>query len=117
MKNRKLTELQAVRSLSALAQELRLRAFRTLVGAGPQGLTAGALAEALDISPSALSFHLKELAHAGLVSSEPSGRYLIYRADFPNMQNLLDYLTEHCCQGDVCEVRPARRKKTVCTDC
>lgn len=116
MKNRKLTELQAVRSLSALAQELRLRAFRTLVGAGPQGLTAGALAEALDISPSALSFHLKELAHAGLVSSEPQGRYLVYRADFARMDALLGYLTEHCCQGDVCEAVPRARKKR-CAPC
>lgn len=117
MRNKKQTELQAVRSLAALAQELRLRAFRTLVVAGPQGLTAGALAEMLDVSPSALSFHLKELANAGLVSSEPSGRYLIYRADFPAMQGLLDYLTEHCCQGSACEVRPARRQKTACVDC
>ncbi len=117
MKNKKLTELQALLSLAALAQELRLRAFRTLVVAGPQGLTAGALAEALDISPSVLSFHLKELAHAGLVSSEPSGRYLIYRADFPSMQGLLDYLTEHCCQGGACDVRPARGKKAACAAC
>lgn len=117
MKIKKQSELQTLRSLAALAQELRLRAFRTLVVAGPQGLTAGALAETLEVSPSALSFHLKELAHAGLVSSEPSGRYLIYRADFSVMQGLLDYLTEHCCQGGACEVRPARRQKTACADC
>ena len=75
-------EIDVIRALAALAQAQRLRAFRALVVAGPDGLTPGAMAEALGIAPSALSFHLKELAHAGLVSSEPRGRNLIYRARF-----------------------------------
>lgn len=107
----------AVQSLAALAQAQRLRAFRALVVAGPDGLTPGAMAEQLEISPSALSFHLKELAHAGLVDSEPQGRYLIYRANFTQMTALLAYLAEHCCQGEACEVKPRAKKKTVCPAC
>lgn len=117
MKNTPYAETDALKSLAALAQAQRLRAFRALVGAGPDGLTAGALAETLEISPSALSFHLKELAHAQLVSSEPQGRFLVYRANFGQMDALLAYLTEHCCQGAACEISPARKtgkKKTVC---
>jgi ArsR family transcriptional regulator len=97
-------ERTAVKALAALAQAQRLRAFRALVVAGPEGLTPGTLSEKLGIAPSALSFHLKELTHAGLASSEPRGRNLIYRADFPHMNALLAYLTEHCCQGEACEV-------------
>ena len=105
-------EASAVKALAALAQAQRLRAFRALVAAGPDGLTPGMMAEHLDVAPSALSFHLKELAHAGLVSAEPRGRHLIYRASFGRMNALLAYLTEHCCQGQACEVRPrARRAK------
>ncbi len=114
MKSSKIPETDAVRSLAALAQVQRLRAFRALVVAGLDGLTPGALAETLGMSPSALSFHLKELAHAGLVSSEPSGRYLVYRANFEQMNALLGYLTEHCCQGAACEASPKARKKTAC---
>lgn len=117
MKMITLSETDAVKALAALAQGQRLRAFRALVVAGPEGMTAGALAESLDTSPSALSFHLKELSHAGLISGEPSGRYLIYRANFSQMQLLLGYLTEHCCQGAACEARPARKKKTACPAC
>ena len=115
MKNPDLSESAAVRSLAALAQAQRLRAFRALVVAGPQGVTAGALAEALDISPSALSFHLKELVHADLAYSEAQGRYQLYRANFAQMDALLGYLTEHCCQGAACGVSPKGRKKAVCT--
>ncbi|WP_096662751.1 ArsR/SmtB family transcription factor [Polaromonas sp. AET17H-212] len=97
-------EVAAVRALAALAQAQRLRTFRALVVAGPDGLTPGAIAELLDVAPSALSFHLKELAHSGLVSSEPRGRNLIYRANFEQMTALLGYLTEHCCQGESCGV-------------
>ena len=97
-------EATTVKALAALAQPQRLRAFRGLVVAGPQGLTPGAMAEQLGIAPSALSFHLKELANAGLVSSEPRGRYLIYRANFARMNALLGYLTLHCCEGQACEV-------------
>lgn len=104
MKANPLDELTAVRALAALAQAQRLRTFRALVVAGPDGLTPGAIAEQLDVAPSALSFHLKELAHSGLVSSEPRGRNLIYRANFDQMNALLGYLTEHCCQGEACVV-------------
>jgi len=92
-------EAAVVKALAALAQTQRLRAFRALVVAGPQGLTPGAMAEQLAASPSSLSFHLKELLHSGLVSSEARGRNLIYRASFPHMAALLSYLTQHCCQG------------------
>ena len=100
-------EQQTVRALSALAQVQRLRAFRALVVAGPDGLTPGALSAQLAIAPSALSFHLKELAQADLVSVEPQGRNLIYRAQFDRMNGLLAYLTEHCCAGQPCEAVPA----------
>ncbi|EJC65628.1 ArsR/SmtB family transcription factor [Alcaligenes nematophilus] len=95
-------ELQVIRSLSALAHEARLRIFRALVVAGPDGLTPSALAEQLGIAPNALSFHLKELAHAELVSQERQGRNVVYRAAFLAMNDLLDYLTENCCQGVAC---------------
>lgn len=97
-----LTEAQTVQALAALAQPVRLRAFRALVVAGPDGLTPGTLAEALGVAPSALSFHLKELLHAGLVTQERQGRHLIYRAAFDAMNALLAYLTENCCRGDAC---------------
>jgi ArsR family transcriptional regulator len=98
-----LEEGSAVKALAALAQAQRLRAFRALVVAGPDGLTPGAMAGQLGVAPSALSFHLKELSHAGLVSSEARGRNLIYRANFGQMNALLGYLTEHCCEGASCE--------------
>ena len=106
-----LTEELAVSSLAALAQTQRLRAFRALVVAGPEGLTPGVIAEHLQIAPSALSFHLKELSLAGLVSSEARGRNLIYRAEFPRMNALLAYLTEQCCQGESCVAVPAPNEK------
>ena len=95
-------EADALKALAALAQVQRLRAFRSLIAAGLEGLTPGAMAELLGIAPSGLSFHLKELAHAGLVSAQPQGRNLIYRANFDRMNELLAYLTEHCCQGESC---------------
>lgn len=107
-----ITEAAAIKALQALAQSQRLRAFRALVAAGPDGLTPGAMADSLAVAPSGLSFHLKELAHAGLVDSEPRGRHLIYRARFGQMNALLAYLTEHCCQGQPCELTAAP-----CTDC
>jgi DNA-binding transcriptional ArsR family regulator len=97
-------EAAAIKALAALAQSQRLRAFRALVAAGREGMTPGAMGEQLGVAPSALSFHLKELSHAGLVSAEPRGRNLIYRASFGQMNALLGYLTEHCCQGEACEV-------------
>lgn len=95
-------EQNVIRSLSALAQEIRLRVFRALVVAGPDGMTPGALGEALDIAPTTLSFHLKELSHAGLIVPTRDGRYLIYRADYAQMNALLGYLTENCCRGTSC---------------
>lgn len=105
-------EKEAVRSLAALAQPARLQAFRILVVAGPQGLTPGAIAEALDVPASTLSFHLKELANAGLVTQEREGRHLIYRAAFERMNALLAYLTDNCCRGEAC--LPAARDCTAC---
>ena len=91
-----------VQSLAALAQPLRLEIFRALVVAGPRGLTPGAMSEGTGVPPTSLSFHLKELAHAGLVSQQRDGRFLIYRANFERMNGLLAYLTENCCQGASC---------------
>jgi DNA-binding transcriptional ArsR family regulator len=99
-------EKDAVTALAALAQEVRLRIFRALVGAGPQGLTPGALSAMLDVPASTLSFHLKELMHAGLALQERDGRSLIYRPAFDAMDGLLEYLTAHCCQGAGCAVTP-----------
>ena len=95
-------ETDVIQSLAALAQEARLRVFRALVVAGQDGLTPGAVAEQLGIAPNTLSFHLKELTRAGLVSQERQGRNLIYRASFATMNDLLAYLTENCCQGAAC---------------
>jgi len=106
-------EDEAVLALAALAQPMRLRVFRALVGAGPQGLTPGALCALLGVPASTLSFHLKELAHAGLVTQERDGRHLIYRTALARMNALLAYLTDHCCQGAACELAPA----SGCTDC
>lgn len=97
-------ESDVVRSLLALAQSVRLQVFRRLVVAGAQGLTPGALSQALEIPATSLSFHLKELTNSGLVTQERQGRNLIYRADFSRMDGLLAYLTENCCQGQPCEV-------------
>ena len=100
-------ESEAIRSLAALAQPMRLRAFRALVVAGADGCTPGQLGEALAVAPAALSFHLKELANAGLVAQQRDGRNLIYRAEFGQMTALLGYLTENCCQGMACVPAPA----------
>ena len=95
-------EIDVVRALAALAQAVRLRVFRALVVAGHEGLTPGAMAEQLAVAPNTLSFHLKELVHAGLIGQERQGRNLIYRASFDTMNELLGYLTDHCCQGRPC---------------
>ena len=95
-------EINAIRSLAALAQEVRLRIFRALVVAGNDGLTPRVLSEQLDVAANTLSFHLKELTYSGLISQERQGRNLIYRASFANMNDLLGYLTDNCCQGAAC---------------
>ncbi len=97
-------EQRVVAALAALAQPSRLRAFRTLVIAGPSGLTPGAISEELGVAATTLSFHLKELMHAGLVSQQRDGRNLIYRAAYDQMDALLAYLTAYCCQGEDCLV-------------
>lgn len=97
-------EEAVVKSLAALAQASRLRVFRALVVAGPEGLTPGALSESLELPSTSLSFHLKELMSAGLASQERQGRNLIYRASFDRMNALLAYLTDNCCQGQACAV-------------
>lgn len=102
-----MNEEQTITALSALAHVQRLRVFRALVVQGQDGLTPSVLAEQLGIARNALSFHLKELAHAQLVSVEQQGRNLVYRADFTRMNGVLAYLTEHCCQGEACEVTTA----------
>ena len=95
-------EDDVIRSLAALAQEVRLRVFRTLVVAGKEGLTPGVILETLGMTPALLSFHLKELVQSGLVSQERQGRNLIYRASMDAMNELLGYLTENCCAGEAC---------------
>ncbi|MFO1338763.1 MAG: metalloregulator ArsR/SmtB family transcription factor [Burkholderiaceae bacterium] len=100
-------EQTAVRALAALAQPLRLQVFRALVVAGQEGLTPGTMAEALGVPQNSLSFHLKELAHAGLVTQARASRYIVYRAAYGQMNALLGYLTRHCCQGAACVVDPA----------
>lgn len=110
-------ETQAVKALGALAQDTRLRIFRSLVAQGPQGLTPGELTASLGVPSTALSFHLKELSHAGLVSQERDGRHLIYRAEFGAMSDLLQFLTAHCCQGEPCEVTTRSNVDPSCTTC
>jgi DNA-binding transcriptional ArsR family regulator len=97
----------AVTALAALAHASRLAVFRLLVEAGPPGLAASRIAEALDIAPSSLSFHLKELTHAGMVTQTKDGRSLIYAANFDTMNGLVNYLTENCCAGLSCAPQPA----------
>ncbi len=89
----------ALTALSALSQEHRLHAYRTLVQAGPDGLPAGQIAAALGLPPNTLSFHLDRLRQAGLVSMRRDGRSLIYSARFDTMNALIGYLTENCCGG------------------
>ena len=91
--------INAVAALAAIAQESRLAVFRRLVELGPEGAFAGELAEYLQVPGNTLSFHLKTLSHAGLVSAEPLGRNIRYRADFERMQALVGFLGDHCCGG------------------
>lgn len=105
-------------ALAALAQETRLAVYRLLVQQGPTGMAAGEIAAQLALAPATLSFHLKELAHAGLVSSRQQGRFVFYAADFGAMNALLQFLTENCCAADcgpscsapaLCASAPARK--------
>lgn len=107
-------EKTAIASLAALAQPVRLRVFRALVGAGPEGMTPGALGALLDVPSSTLSFHLKELVHAGLVQQERDGRNLIYRAALGQMNDLMEYLAAHCCLGAGCDELSAGKACKAC---
>jgi DNA-binding transcriptional ArsR family regulator len=108
-------------ALAALAQETRLAVFRLLVEQGPTGMAAGEIAASVDVSPAALSFHLKEMAHAGLVKSRQEGRFIFYSANFGTMNGLIAFLTENCCAADcgpgacapaaVCATTSTRRAK------
>lgn len=100
---------KATAALAALAQETRLAIFRLLVQMGREGLAAGVLGDELGIPPATLSFHLKTLAQAGLVKSRTEGRYVIYSANFAEMDRLIAYLTEHCCAGDAAQCAPVRK--------
>jgi DNA-binding transcriptional ArsR family regulator len=108
-----MNRIKAVRSLAALAQETRLEAFRLLVQAGPDGLAAGDLAVRLDISPPALSFHLRGLTQAGLVRGRQDGRFIYYSADYDAMQALVGFLTENCCGGAACAPARASGRKSI----
>lgn len=91
-----------ITALGALAQESRLAVFRLLVQLGPEGLAATKIGSELGIAPSSMSFHLKELAHANLVSARQEGRFVIYSANFDVMNEVIGFLTENCCGGNVC---------------
>jgi ArsR family transcriptional regulator, arsenate/arsenite/antimonite-responsive transcriptional repressor len=96
-------KLAAITALGALAQETRLDVYRLLVTQGPGGLPAGAIADRLGVQPGSLTFHLKELQHAGLITQRRLGRQLIYAAEYAAMNGLLAYLTENCCgRGESC---------------
>jgi ArsR family transcriptional regulator len=114
--------LRTVAALSALAQEHRLAVFRLLVQAGPEGMPAGQVADALDLAPNTLTFHFDRLRDAGLVTVRRDGRSMIYAAQFETMNALLGFLTENCCQGavekcapSVCQ--PAKSKRTKAIAC
>jgi DNA-binding transcriptional ArsR family regulator len=107
---------EAVKAMAALSQESRLGVYRLLVQQGPEGLSAGTIAERMDVPAATLSFHLKELVNASLVTRRQDGRFLYYAANFDTMNRLMAYLTENCCQGRGCVVACAptameRRKR------
>jgi ArsR family transcriptional regulator, arsenate/arsenite/antimonite-responsive transcriptional repressor len=100
----KVSEKTAVKALAALAQDSRLAIYRLLVQQGPEGLSVGDIAERLQLANATLSFHLKELANAELVAARQDGRFIYYSANYPSMNSLIDYLTQNCCKGSVCDV-------------
>jgi ArsR family transcriptional regulator len=109
--------IQAVKALAALAQDTRLAIYRLLVQQGREGLSAGTIAQRLDLPAATLSFHLKELANAGMVEARQDGRFVFYSANYDQMNGLLGYLTENCCQGESCAtesaIQPQQRRKRV----
>jgi ArsR family transcriptional regulator, arsenate/arsenite/antimonite-responsive transcriptional repressor len=100
---------QAIQALGALAQDTRLDIFRLLVECGPEGLSAGLIAEKLDLPASSLSFHLAQLNHAGLISRRRDGTSLIYSVDFEEMRALMGYLMDNCCGSNAATCPPPRR--------
>ena len=102
----------AIRALGALAQETRLAIYRLLVQAGPEGRAAGTIGEKLGIPPATLSFHLAQLAGAGLVRPRQEGRFIYYSADFGSMNALVGFLTENCCGGNACGPQQVRIQRT-----
>jgi ArsR family transcriptional regulator, arsenate/arsenite/antimonite-responsive transcriptional repressor len=103
---------QAIDALAALANASRLAIYRLLVEAGPQGRAAGRIADELELPAATLSFHLAHLARTGLVKSRQEGRFVIYSADFRNMNELVGYLTENCCGGRACAPSTTRKGKS-----
>lgn len=105
-----------LKALAALAQGTRLEIYRLLVQQGPEGLPASAIAEKLGLPNATLSFHLKELSHAGLATARHDGRFIFYSAHYPTMNQLVGYLTENCCGGrecgDVCEPETNPERKS-----
>jgi DNA-binding transcriptional ArsR family regulator len=93
---------QAVDRLTALAQETRLRIFRLLVETGKEGMNASAIAEALELAPATLSFHVAHLARAGLVNARQESRFIFYSVSYSAMDDLIAYLAKNCCQGNAC---------------
>ena len=91
---------EAVKALGALAQDTRLAIYRLLVQQGPRGLPSGMVAERLNVPAATISFHMKELANAGMVGARQDGRFVYYSANYAQMNGLLGYLTENCCQGE-----------------
>ena len=110
--------INAVTALGALAQETRLAIFRLLVEAGPTGLAVGEIGASVKAAPATLSFHLKELANAGLLASRQDGRYIYYSANYAQMNALIAFLTDNCCARDGCRPacgparKPTQRSKT-----
>ena len=102
----------AVEALAALAQASRLEVYRLLVQAGPDGMAASEIAEALAIPANTLSFHLKSLSHAGLVHARQESRFIYYSANYEQMNALLAFLTENCCSGRECVPASAHQKRT-----
>jgi len=102
----------ALTALIGLAQETRLDIFRLLVEQGPEGMSAGEIAEKLKLANATLSFHLKELSHAGLVVARQEGRFIFYSANFTTMNGLVGYLTENCCRGATCDIACAPKSLT-----
>lgn len=104
-----------ITALAALAQESRLAIFRHLVQLGPEGCAASKIGETLGIAPSSVSFHMKELTHAGLVSSRQDGRFVIYAANYGAMNEVLSFLTENCCGGNPCSPVSACSERSATT--